>query len=991
MAAFPTIHKVGSPTTLLTAKGAMTGSVGLVITSYSSTGTADANSYISSYPGAIILSTSDDTLYYRNAAANAWIPIISNSAVISLSAIGASPNANGATITGNVLNMQPASSSFGGVVTTSAQTLGAGVKTLIQDLVIQGELTTGGDPGISAGVGPSKDAGTGTTRFGVNTLTVALPTYTGYDNSAFGYWALKNVTSGYYCNGFGRQALEDLTTGSANNAFGWNSVSNLTTGTANSGFGHGTLRTLVTGSNNTALGSGVMFNIATTSSGNTGVGANCMVSATTGDYNTAGGNYALQNNQANGNTVWGFYGLNANTTGSSNTGVGYNVLLINTTGSNNTSVGSNSMAANVAANFCTAVGSGALATNNNHYNTAIGGNAMAANSSGDQCTATGYNALYRNTTGTKNCAFGAGAMENCTTGGFNVGLGQDSLLALTTGSGNIGIGWNGFANNAIGNNNIGIGYGAGKSITDGSNNVVLGREAGWVPGSQAVDVTNCIIIGYQAYSTASNQMILGNSSITQAIGFGAWRLPSYGSGARTGTATYTLQVDASGNIIEGSPASLGTVTSVSVVSANGFAGTVATATTTPAITLTTTVQTGRVLFANSNAISGVAGFTFDGTSAISLGQTGSSLASINMYGGTSGVVSIQPQAAAGTYNFNLPTTAGSSGQALLSGGGGGAAMTWSNVLVSANNALTANTSTNIQLGGPLIQDTAITAGAYQLGITGGTNAIYTFVVSNNQNGYSIYGVNTSGGFGVYGSGNSGYGVAGFCTSGIGGNFTSGTGVGLVGSVEPSSTNTTIEVARLDRKTSGTAAAGLGGTLDLYLERSDANASTVANQIKWVWTDPALATKTSNFIITGSNAGSVADLFTLSGAGALRLNAYGAGTATFDASGNITSVSDIRLKDVVGEFTLGIDAVKKINPINFKWKNDSGLDVKSVYSGFSAQNIEEALGGTAIGQNGQGHKSIQDRAIIAALVNGMKEQQAHIEQLQNELKQLQNKN
>lgn len=52
------------------------------------------------------------------------------------------------------------------------------------------------------------------------------------------------------------------------------------------------------------------------------------------------------------------------------------------------------------------------------------------------------------------------------------------------------------------------------------------------------------------------------------------------------------------------PATSGTVTSVSVVSANGFAGTVATATTTPAITLTTTI-TG-VLSGNGTAISGSA-------------------------------------------------------------------------------------------------------------------------------------------------------------------------------------------------------------------------------------------------------------------------------------------------------------------------------------------------------------------------------------------------
>jgi hypothetical protein len=49
------------------------------------------------------------------------------------------------------------------------------------------------------------------------------------------------------------------------------------------------------------------------------------------------------------------------------------------------------------------------------------------------------------------------------------------------------------------------------------------------------------------------------------------------------------------------PYGAGTVTSVSVVSANGFAGTVATATTTPAITLTTTI-TG-LLKGNGTAIS----------------------------------------------------------------------------------------------------------------------------------------------------------------------------------------------------------------------------------------------------------------------------------------------------------------------------------------------------------------------------------------------------
>jgi len=48
----------------------------------------------------------------------------------------------------------------------------------------------------------------------------------------------------------------------------------------------------------------------------------------------------------------------------------------------------------------------------------------------------------------------------------------------------------------------------------------------------------------------------------------------------------------------------------------------------------------------------------------------------HFFGSSSGNITLQPQAAAGTYNFNLPTTAGTSGQPLLSGGGGSSPMTF---------------------------------------------------------------------------------------------------------------------------------------------------------------------------------------------------------------------------------------------------------------------------------------------------------------------------
>lgn len=73
------------------------------------------------------------------------------------------------------------------------------------------------------------------------------------------------------------------------------------------------------------------------------------------------------------------------------------------------------------------------------------------------------------------------------------------------------------------------------------------------------------------------------------------------------TALQVLRVNAGGNGYEFATVAFGggSVTSVSVVSANGFAGTVATASTTPAITLTTT-QTG-VLIGDGTSMTGVAG------------------------------------------------------------------------------------------------------------------------------------------------------------------------------------------------------------------------------------------------------------------------------------------------------------------------------------------------------------------------------------------------
>lgn len=83
------------------------------------------------FSGALMPNNSAGTAgQYLTSAGAGLVPTwTSFGGVLSLAAIGAVPNANGATISTNVLNLQPASASFGGVISMTTQTMGAGNKT----------------------------------------------------------------------------------------------------------------------------------------------------------------------------------------------------------------------------------------------------------------------------------------------------------------------------------------------------------------------------------------------------------------------------------------------------------------------------------------------------------------------------------------------------------------------------------------------------------------------------------------------------------------------------------------------------------------------------------------------------------------------------------------------------------------------------------------------------------------------------------------------
>ncbi len=189
------------------------------------------------------------------------------------------------------------------------------------------------------------------------------------------------------------------------------------------------------------------------------------------------------------------------------------------------------------------------------------------------------------------------------------GAGGDVNLVATAGAGS---GGGGAFNATAGSAGLGTADGGGFSLTAGNGGATAGNggnfvmNAGGAIGGNSDGGGVYMTPGQKTGSGTQGQIHFGDP----ASGFFADFVTTGLTANRTLTfpnnaGVFALSVN--GNFANSAgeitlAAGSGTVTSVSVVSANGFAGTVATATTTPAITLTTTNTTGSVLFASSTAL-----------------------------------------------------------------------------------------------------------------------------------------------------------------------------------------------------------------------------------------------------------------------------------------------------------------------------------------------------------------------------------------------------
>jgi hypothetical protein len=101
---------------------------------------------------------------------------------------------------------------------------------------------------------------------------------------------------------------------------------------------------------------------------------------------------------------------------------------------------------------------------------------------------------------------------------------------------------------------------------------------------------------------------------------------------------------------------------------------------------------------------------------------------------------------------------------------------------------------------------------------------------------------------------------------------------------------------------------------------------------------------------------------------------GARTVTADSNGTLSASSDERLKDIVGPYSDGLSVVLALNPIIYKWKPSSGLFVDRPVIGFSAQNVQRAIP-AAVGTGKNGYLTLDDRGVLAAAINAIKELKA----------------
>ncbi|HET6976126.1 MAG TPA: tail fiber domain-containing protein [Pyrinomonadaceae bacterium] len=113
-----------------------------------------------------------------------------------------------------------------------------------------------------------------------------------------------------------------------------------------------------------------------------------------------------------------------------------------------------------------------------------------------------------------------------------------------------------------------------------------------------------------------------------------------------------------------------------------------------------------------------------------------------------------------------------------------------------------------------------------------------------------------------------------------------------------------------------------------------------------------------------------------------------GTASKPGGGNWAVFSDQRLKNIKGNFTSGLNAVMKLQPVRYEYKPDNAMGIKAPgeFIGFGAQAVQQVIP-EAVTTNSSGYLMVNNDPIIWTMLNAIKEQQKEIVELKKQVRQL----
>ena len=204
---------------------------------------------------------------------------------------------------------------------------------------------------------------------------------------------------------------------------------------------------------------------------------------------------------------------NITTTGRRNSFVGHGAGFSNTKGERNSFFGYGAGGSNINGRNNSFFGHDAGAFNTASFNVFVGYFAGRLNTTGRKNTFVGFLAAERNTTGFCSVSIGALSGRNMN-GDFNTFVGESAGRFSTAGGNNTFIGRNAGLLNATGDNNAAFGRDAARNHVGGSVNTFIG------PFSDGGNngLTNATTLGANATVMNSDQMILGDNSVNVGIG-----------------------------------------------------------------------------------------------------------------------------------------------------------------------------------------------------------------------------------------------------------------------------------------------------------------------------------------------------------------------------------------------------------------------------------------------------------------------------------------